>query len=96
MYHICRLRIKFLLVSFVLVLFSSQVSLAQSFYLPYSYQFDQKFNADVYAVKSSLHTALKPYLMDSALSSRYDKLLRIGFDSTRRSWVTRILFNQHL
>jgi len=90
------LPVKFLLSFFALVLFFVQVSLAQSEYLPYSYQLDQKFNADVYSFKSSLHTSLKPFLMDSAITSRYNRLMQLGVDSSRKSWLSRILFNQHL
>jgi hypothetical protein len=78
------------------IIFSAQVSLAQSVYLPYSYQFDQKFNADIYSVKNSFHTALKPYLIDSILSPRYNRLMQLGVDSSYKSWILRKLFNEHL
>jgi len=78
------------------IIFSAQASLAQSVYLPYSYQFDQKFDADIYSVKNSFHTALKPYLIDSILSPRYNRLMQLGVDSSYKSWILRKLFNEHL
>jgi len=69
---------------------------AQSVYLPYSYQLDQKFDAEVYSLNNSLHTALKPYLIDSSLLKKYNQLMNIGYDSSRKAWIGRILFNQHL
>jgi hypothetical protein len=78
------------------ILFSAGSSLAQAVYLPYSYQLDQKFNADIYSSKNSFHTALKPYLIDSTLSPKYNALMKLGIDSNRKSWVSRKLFNEHL
>jgi hypothetical protein len=78
------------------IFFSARASLAQSVYLPYSYQFDQKFDADIYSVKNSFHTALKPYLIDSILSPRYNRLMQLGVDSSYKSWALRKLFNEHL
>jgi hypothetical protein len=69
---------------------------AQAVYLPYSYQLDQKFNADIYSTSNAYHTALKPYLIDSTLAPRWDKLMKLGVDSNRKSWVSRKLFNEHL
>jgi hypothetical protein len=75
--------------------FSQQV-FSQAVYLPYSYDFSQKFNAQLYSVGTDLHTTLKPFLLDSALAPRYNQLMNIGVDSSRHSWISRILFNQHL
>src|SRR5580658_5398513 len=89
---------KYLLILIASILFSAKAGFSQSAYLPYNYQLDQKFDADVYNIKTSLHTSLKPYLLDSVLSYRYDQLMRSGDDSTHqnRSWLHRIIFNQHL
>jgi hypothetical protein len=75
---------------------SAQISRAQSDYLPFSYQFYQKFNAEVYSVNTSFHTSLKPYLKDSVINHRYDQLMQLGVDSNYKSWVLRKLFNEHL
>jgi hypothetical protein len=79
-----------------IVLFSAQVSKSQSVYLPYSYQLDQKFNATTYSVNNSLHTSLKPFLIDSAIGKRYNELMQLGVDSNFKSWALRKLFNEHL
>jgi len=94
--HQTRLTVKRILLIVLIVFISARISLAQSVYLPYSYQFDQKFDADVYSLNNSFHTSLKPYLIDSTLSPRYNKLMQLGVDSNRKSWLNRILFNQHL
>ncbi|HEY0244933.1 MAG TPA: gliding motility protein RemB, partial [Mucilaginibacter sp.] len=73
-----------------------RIGLAQSVYLPYSYQLDQKFDADIYSTHNSFHTALKPYLIDSVLAPKYNQLMQLGVDTTRKSWVSRKLFNEHL
>jgi len=90
--------LKYLLIFIASILFSAKTGFAQSAYLPYSYQLDQKFDADIYNINTSLHTSLKPYLLDSVLSHKYDQLMRSGDDSTHknRSWFHRVLFNQHL
>jgi len=77
-----------------LFLFATK-GLSQAVYIPYSYDFSQKFNAQVYSVNTDLHTSLKPFLLDSTLVPRYNQLMSIGVDSSRHSWVSRILFNQH-
>jgi hypothetical protein len=79
-----------------IILLSAQVSKSQSVYLPYSYQFDQKFDATVYSVNNSLHTSLKPFLIDSSLRPTYNALMHVGVDSTRKGWILRKIFNEHL
>jgi len=78
------------------ILVSTQISKAQATYLPYSYQFDQKFNAQIYSVNNSFHSSLKPFIIDSTLNKRYNTLMQLGVDSTHKSWVYRKLFNEHL
>jgi hypothetical protein len=75
---------------------SVKVGKAQSVYLPQSYQLNQKFNADVYSKSTSLHTSLHPFLMDSTLTTRYNQLMGLGVDSSRKNWFLRKLFNEHL
>ncbi|MCO5947692.1 gliding motility protein RemB [Mucilaginibacter flavidus] len=76
--------------------FSIMLSHAQSVYLPYSYQLDQKFNPVIYSVKSPLHTSLKPFLVDSTLATLYNAIMNRGVDSSRRTWIARKLFNEHV
>jgi hypothetical protein len=35
-------------------------------------------------------------LMDSALTNRYNQLMSVGVDSTRKNWFLRKIFNEHL
>jgi hypothetical protein len=79
-----------------IILFSVQVSKAQSVLLPYSYQLDQKFNSSIYSINNSFHTSLKPFLIDSVLSPTYNAIMNRGVDSTRKGWVVRKIFNEHL
>src|SRR3954462_12194818 len=71
---------------------------AQSVYQPYTYQFYQKLNVDVYSTKTRVHSSLKPFFVDdSLLKHKYDSLMNVGVDTTgRHSWVHRKLFNEHL
>ncbi|HVW98090.1 MAG TPA: hypothetical protein VHA56_19120 [Mucilaginibacter sp.] len=81
---------------FLIVCFSVTLSNAQSVYLPYSYQLDQKFNADVYSLKNSIHTSLKPFLIDSTLAPTYQAVMSRGVDSSRHTWIVRKIFNEHV
>ena len=78
------------------LLLSAQLSKAQSVYLPSSYQLYQKFNGDIYSVKSSFHTSLRPFLIDSLISHTYDSVLNVGVSTDRKSWLNRKIFNEHL
>jgi len=70
---------------------------AQSVYQPYSFQFYQKLNSELYSPGSRFHTALKPYFIDdSLLHDRASALLNLGLDSNRKTWLSRKLFNEHL
>lgn len=52
---------------------------AQSIYQPYSYQFYQKFNADLFSVKTGAHTAMKPFFVDDSLiTPTYDSLMTMN------------------
>ncbi|HEY2582927.1 MAG TPA: gliding motility protein RemB [Mucilaginibacter sp.] len=92
----CFLHVKKLVVLIWVVLISANVSKAQSVYLPYTYQLDQKFNSSIYSVNNSFHTSLKPFLIDSTILPAYNAIMNVGVDSTRKTWVTRKLFNEHL
>lgn len=85
-----------LFLSAVTILISVQLSKAQSVYLPNSYQLYQKFNSDIYNKKSSFHTSLRPFLIDSVINHTYDSVMNVGVDTGRKSWLSRKLFNEHL
>nr|WP_232325439.1 gliding motility protein RemB [Pedobacter panaciterrae] len=76
--------------------FSPVRVMGQSEYQPYSYQFYQKLNDTLYAADKRIHTSLKPYLITSALRKKYDSLMNQGSDTSRKSWIFRKLFNEHL
>lgn len=70
---------------------------AQSQYQPYSYQFYQKLNGQVYNPETRFHSSLKPFFIDdSLLVDRGNQLLNLGVDSSRTSWLARKIFNEHL
>ncbi|WP_233138236.1 gliding motility protein RemB [Mucilaginibacter sp. MD40] len=84
------------LILFSVFVLTATIGKAQSVYLPQSYQFYQKFNADIYSKSSSMHTSLRPFLIDSAISNRYNQLMQMGVDSNRHNWFLRKIFNEHL
>lgn len=70
---------------------------SQSLYQPYSYDFYQKLNIDVYNINTKFHSSLKPFFRDDSLIiDRTDSLLNIGIDTNRKRWVGRKIFNEHL
>ncbi|GAA3986316.1 hypothetical protein GCM10022210_43400 [Mucilaginibacter dorajii] len=79
-----------------IILFSVQLSNAQSTYLPDSYQLYQKFNADIYSTKSAFHTSMRPFLIDSLIQHTYDSVMNVGVSDKRKSWLNRKIFNEHL
>jgi hypothetical protein len=84
--------------SLLMVLLTSGSGFAQLIYPPYSYQFYQKLNKDVYSPKTSLHTALKPYFISDSSSLRhsYDSLMQNDVDNSKKSWLNHLLFSGHL
>jgi hypothetical protein len=88
---------KKILSSLLLLLIFVKFASAQAQYQPYSYQFYQKLNSDVYSTKTRIHSSLKSYIIDSALQHKYDSLMNYGVDTTgHHSWLYRKLFNEHL
>lgn len=80
----------------VLIFVSGNVAFAQSEYQPYSYQFYQKLNSDLYSTKTREHTSIKPLIIDSALKSHYDSLVNYGHDGGQHSLLYKKIFNEHL
>ncbi|HTH83612.1 MAG TPA: hypothetical protein VL490_11795 [Mucilaginibacter sp.] len=80
----------------LLLIFVKFADAQQAQYQPYSYQFYQKFNQDLYSTKTREHTSLKSMIIDSVLQHRYDSLMNYGSDTLHHSWVHRKLFNEHL
>ena len=81
------------------VLISSVILKAQTpnQYQPFSHQFYQKLDPQVYSRATNFHSSFKPYLSDdSILALRIDTFYRTGLDTTQKSWVYRKLFNEHL
>lgn len=85
------------LIAIVLLLSVTTAAVAQVDYQPYSYQFYQKLNDDVYSTGNRLHTAMKPFFYDDTLlRHRYDSLMNIGNDGKPHSMAYQKLFNEHL
>ncbi|HVW94681.1 MAG TPA: hypothetical protein VHA56_01765 [Mucilaginibacter sp.] len=83
----------------VLLLFFAAVGAvrSQSVYQPYSYQFYQKLDQEVYSTKTRQHSSLKPFFADdSLLKQRYDSLMNYGSSNGNRSGLYKKLFNEHL
>ncbi|HWZ35097.1 MAG TPA: hypothetical protein VNW51_03015, partial [Mucilaginibacter sp.] len=88
---------KKILSSIILLLIFVKVGMAQATYQPYSYQFYQKFDDELYSTKTRIHTSLKSFIIDSALQRKYDSLMNYGVDTSgHHGWVYRKLFNEHL
>jgi hypothetical protein len=66
--------------------------------IPYSFQFYQKLNKQVYDVNSRMHSSIKGYYADDTLlNARYLELMRLGTDTlNKRSWARRKLTEEHL
>ncbi len=66
--------------------------------LPYSYQFYQKLNSQVYDVKTKMHSSIKGYYADDTLiNSKVKELMSLGVDSNAyRKWIRRKLTDEHL
>jgi hypothetical protein len=64
---------------------------------PFSHQFYQKFNQEVYHPSTKMHSSIKPFLGDHpVLKIAIDSFYNIGVDTSRKEWTYRKLFNEHL
>ncbi|EHQ30119.1 hypothetical protein [Mucilaginibacter paludis] len=99
MKYIYPIRKKGLLIFATLVLMlAAGKGFAQLIYQPYSYQFYQKLNKDMYSPATSLHTSVKPYFISDSSSLRhsYDSLMHNNVDNSKKSWLNHLLFSGHL
>ncbi|TSD63912.1 gliding motility protein RemB [Inquilinus sp. KBS0705] len=88
---------KKLFTSILILLVTAIAARAQVVYQPYSYQFYQKLDADVYSTKTRFHSSLKPFFADdSLLHFHYDSLMNYGSNSSNNGLIYRKLFNEHL
>jgi len=70
---------------------------AQTQIIPYSFDLSQKVSPLTSSPLAAYHTSFKPFLLqDSALRTKFDSVLNYGGDSSRKNWVTRKLFQEHL
>ncbi|MBK0378000.1 gliding motility protein RemB [Mucilaginibacter segetis] len=80
----------------VLFLITISVAWSQTVYQPYSYQFYQKLNSEVYSTKTRIHSSIKPFFSDdSLLSYHYDSLMNNSNIKSKNGSFDRI-FNTHL
>jgi hypothetical protein len=87
---------KILLIIAVTISMAVTSASSQNVYQPYSFDFYQKLSSDLYSTSNNLHTALKPFAIDSVLRGNYDSLMNIGGDSKQHSLLYNKLFNEHL
>jgi hypothetical protein len=81
----------------LLVLLGAISASGQSVYQPYSFQFYQKFSADLYSTKTAIHSSIKPSFMDdSLLRHTYDSLMNVGINTQNKSLGYRKIFAEHL
>lgn len=73
-------------------------STAQVSYLPYSYQFYQKFNREAYSSPANFHTSLKPFVISDfgAMQQKYDSLMTPRPVDTLKGLIYQLWFNRHL
>ena len=82
--------------SAVLLLAFFGIAKGQEVFVPYNYQFYQKFDQDLYSTKTNEHTSLKPFFMiDSALKFHYDSIMNYG-SGKQQGLFYKKLFNEHL
>lgn len=89
-------KLKFFLLT-VLINFIGINVFGQVAYQPYSYQFYQKLNTELYTTGTNEHTSLKSlFIDDSLLMHHYDSLMNYGTDRKQKSKAYEKLFNEHL
>lgn len=64
---------------------------------PYSFDTHQKLSPVIYNQGNRIHSSLKPlFLDDSLISYKADSIFTYGADTTRKSWLYRKVFTEHL
>src|ERR1700744_438809 len=82
---------KKLAVALIVLVSISGAAMGQTDYMPYSYQFYQKLNPDLYSIYTREHTSVKSnYADDSLIKHGIDSVLNYGTKNRNR------LFSQHL
>ncbi|BAU54345.1 hypothetical protein MgSA37_02520 [Mucilaginibacter gotjawali] len=70
---------------------------AQSDYMPYSYQFYQKANVDLYSTGTREHTSMKPFFAgDSLLKIPLQSMIRYNTKGQKNDWGYKKLYTEHL
>jgi len=73
-------------------------SKGQVAFQPYSFQFYQKLNKEVYAPSTNFHTAVKPYILpeEGTIRAHYDSLMSPDKNDTSTRVLHQVFFNGHL
>ena len=81
----------------VLILITITECYSQSQTYPYSYHLYQRINSTLYSTGTRLHTSIKPIQFNDSISYyALDSIQGVTIDSTKKSWVLRKLYNEHL
>lgn len=72
-----------------------KLSDAQIFVQPYSYQYYQKLNDELYSVDTRYHTSSKPFILKGKLLEQRDSLANL-YPTSSKNWFMRKIFNEHL
>ena len=88
---------KNILYLFSLLITGSVFAQTPNQYQPYTYSHYQKLYKKTYNTNTRIHTSLLPYFRDDSLTySLHDSLLNFGTDTSRKTYVHRKIFNEHL
>lgn len=73
------------------------ISFAQSFPVPYDFNYYNKIVDTLYSVHQRIHTSIKGYsLQDTVVQSAFDSLQSISYKPRNTNFIIRKLFNEHL
>ena len=82
---------------FCILFFSPILSHAQSFPLPYDFNYYNKIVDTLYSIHQRIHTSIKGFgLQDSAAQAAFDSVQGIKYYPPKRNYIIRKLFNEHL
>ncbi len=77
------------------VVLPPKISKAQIDVQPYSYQYYQKLNSELYSTDTRYHTSSKPFILKGRLLEVKDSLASV-YPTSSRNWFMRKIFNEHL